>query len=666
MRIFINHIVQNFPGNYIIKLTSSCFSARKFLLLVLSFLYWSLTTKAQNCPPNIDFETGTFDNWICYTGSVSAAGGQNTINLTPSGGPVSNQHTMFSASQPGGVDRFGGFPVNCPNGSGYSIRLGNDEGGGRAEGISYEFTIPANQNTYSLIYHYAVVFQDPNHLPFQQPRLEIEVSNVTDNETISCSSFTFFPNGSILPGFFVSPIQMDTTDVWCKDWTAVTINMNGLAGKTIRLFFKTADCTFTRHFGYAYIDINSECSSEFVGASYCPDDTIISLTAPYGYQSYTWFNSNFTQQVGSQQTITLAPPPPPGTTLAVQIVPYNGYGCLDTLYALLIDTLSYFANAGKDTFSCNGSPVPIGTIPKSGITYSWSPSTGLSNPGIANPRAGPLITTTYALTTRSIGGGCITTDTVVVTASIIDSSISLIGKPAFCITSADSAVLVVQPTTRIQWYRGSSAISGATFANFRVRQSGFYHAMLINDKGCVLNTSEREILIEVPRPGIRYPVRNAVIDYPFPLQARQFGVSALWKPSIFLNNPSSYTPRFTGTVEQLYTIDITTIGGCTTVDTQMVKVFKEIKFYVPSAFTPNNDGLNDFLKPTMAGIRDFKYFRIYHRWGQLLFDLNSNPRGWNGTINGIPQPTQVVIWMAEGIGYDNKVYRQKGTCVLIR
>ena len=99
---------------------------------------------------------------------------------------------MFSS--PGaGLDPYGGFPINCPNGSGRSIKLGNDAGGGLAEGISYEFTIPAGQNEYSLIYHYAVVFQDPNHQQFEQPRMEIEITNVTDNRIIDCSSFTFFP-----------------------------------------------------------------------------------------------------------------------------------------------------------------------------------------------------------------------------------------------------------------------------------------------------------------------------------------------------------------------------------------------------------------------------------------------------------------------------------------
>lgn len=535
-----------------------------------------------------------------------------------------------------------------------------------AEGISYEFTIPANQNIYSLIYHYAVVFQDPNHQEYEQPRLEIEITNLTDNQIIYCSSFTFIPYGSLLPGFYISPVQKDSTNVWCKDWSAVSINLNGNAGKRIRLFFKTADCTFVRHFGYAYIDINTECSSEFVGATYCPDDTAILVTAPFGYQDYTWYNTNFTQVLGSQQTISFTPPPPVGTTLAVELNPYNGYGCLDTLYALLIDTLTVTANAGKDTISCNQNPVPIGANSKPGLVYSWSPTVGLSNPSIANPRAGPASNTTYILTTSNYGGGCATTDTVLVTASQIDPTLTLLGKEFFCIANGDSAVLSVLPTDNIQWYRNNIPINGANGTSYKVTQTGSYYASLLNNDGCSENTNNKSILIEEPTPATRYPVQYAVINYPQQLDARNFGVSAVWNPPVYLNNPETYTPVFDGPTDIEYTITIKTAAGCVTVDTQLVKTVKEVKIYVPTAFTPNNDGLNDYLKPIPQGIKELKYFRIYNRWGQLVFDLKSNSKGWDGTIGNKVQGTQVFVWMAEGIGVDNSIHHVKGTALLIR
>jgi gliding motility-associated-like protein len=659
-------IVQRISTTDIKKNCTRNFAAYFLLPVVPLFLFFT-KIYAQICPPNIDFETGTFNNWKCYVGSTSAVNDENVISLSQTTGPIPDRHTMYDALlQPNEVDYYGGFPVNCPNGSGHSVRLGNDRGGGEAEGISYEFTIPDNQNTYSLIYHYAVVFQDPNHLEFQQPRLVIEAANATDNEPIYCSSFTFIPYGSLLPGFFISPIIRDTTNVWCKDWSAVSINLNGNAGKTIRLTFKTADCTFTRHFGYAYIDVNSECSSEFAGAAYCPDDTAVRITAPYGYQGYTWFNNNFTQTIGTEQSIVFKPPPPAGSKVAVEVVPYDGYGCRDTLYALLIDTLTVTANAGKDTLSCNQNPVPIGVTPRPGLVYKWSPAAGLSDPNIANPRAGPNIKTTYTLTTSSFGGGCATTDEIVVDASIIDTNLTLLGKAAYCLGTGDSAVLLVQPTKSIQWLKDNAGIGGATGIKYRVRQSGIYRAFLTNEKGCSISSAKKQIIVETPRPAIRYPDQSAVTDYPLQLQARDFGINTVWNPATYLDNPLSVTPIFYGPLEKSYTITIKTAGGCTTVDTQLVKVFKEIKFYVPGAFTPNNDGLNDFLKPIAAGITEIRYFRIYNRWGQLIFDLRSNSLGWDGKINGTPQASQVVVWIAEGIGANKSTYSQKGTCVLIR
>jgi hypothetical protein len=165
-------------------------------LIILFFISCKQLLCAQTCPPNIDFETGTFSGWTCYIGTTAAVNGENIINISPAS-PTPNRQTMYSyAANAGELDEYGGFPVVCPNGSGYSIRLGNNLPGTQAEGVSYQFTIPSNQNVYSLIYHYAVVFQDPNHRPEEQPRMEIEVRNVTDNEIISCSSFTFIPYGT--------------------------------------------------------------------------------------------------------------------------------------------------------------------------------------------------------------------------------------------------------------------------------------------------------------------------------------------------------------------------------------------------------------------------------------------------------------------------------------
>ena len=97
-----------------------------------------------------------------------------------------------------------------------------------------------------------------------------------------------------------------------------------------------------------------------------------------------------------------------------------------------------------------------------------------------------------------------------------------------------------------------------------------------------------------------------------------------------------------------------------------MKTVKKAEIYVPTAFTPNNDGLNDFLRPILMGIKEVRYFSIFNRWGHLLFEMKTDQPGWDGTLKGVPQAAQVVVWVLEGLGIDNNIYRQKGTTVLVR
>ena len=975
---------------------------RNVCIVILSILFVRPFSVAQ-CPVNIDFEQGNFNGWTCYTGNVLYIGGVNKINLTAVPGPVPGRHEMLSAVPGNGPDPYGNFPQNCPNGSNHSIKLGNNLGGAQAEGVSYTFTIPPGQDQFSLIYHYAVVFQDPGHLAAQQPRMEIEILNLTDNVTLGCSSFSFIASSG-LPGFFLSPNPGSPTPVWCKDWSANSINLNGNAGKTIRLFFKTADCTFSAHFGYAYIDVNSECSSLFTGATFCPDDTAINVIAPYGYQAYKWFNGNFTQVLGNQQVLHLAPPPPSGSLIKVELTPYSGYGCLDTLTANLFDTLTVHAYAGNDTVLCPNNPVQLGALPEPNLVYSWSPVTGLSDPNIANPVATVGTSTRYILSVTHDGGGCLTKDTVDVNIIQYDTTLSLAGPASHCSGTGQSVVLTVHAADSIQWYLNGIAIPGANQVNYTVSQTGDYSAVLFSFVGCIfatgvqhidiyqspvagfnvniplqcfngnqfifsnttppnsgplsyywsfgdgtsdtainpshayratgtylvkmkvkgdggcedstsvnvkvdasplagfrvntpsqcfknnlfvfsdtssvssgsltyswdfgdgsplqttrnpshvylspgtfsvrltvtatgtactdsktfdlqiypspvvsftanalnqcfpghqfvftngstiqsgamfytwrmgdgtiqtgtnatysytkpgaytvwliaatvngcqdssraninvypmptadftitpvctylpvplkdntynntssninylwdfgdgrtsnlrspsfsyalpgtynitlsvstiqcplpLSTIQRSVVVDLPVPGITYPQKDAVMNFPEPLKARQFGNNITWFPGTYLDNRNSYTPTFRGLNPQLYTIQIRASNGCLTVDTQMVKTHKKIDIYVPTAFSPGNNGLNNYLRPILLGFDRVNYFRIFDRWGKMLFEMKSDRPGWDGKINNVSQEIQTVVWMIEAVDIDGVTHHRQGTTVLMR
>ncbi|HVZ25842.1 MAG TPA: gliding motility-associated C-terminal domain-containing protein [Sediminibacterium sp.] len=288
-----------------------------------------MTASAQ-CPVNIGFENGNFDGWECSIGNISSVDGTITLNPSP---PVEDRHTIISGAAVAGYDFYGGFPCLCPNGSKYSIRLGNSKTNREAEQVSYTFTIPSNQQNFSIIYDYAVVFQNPNHAIWEQPKFTANVYNVTDNAYIQCSSFAYAADGN-LPGF--KQAKTGDTTVFYKDWTPVTIKLSGYAGKTIRLEFTTNDCSRGGHFGYAYIDVNEDCDSPISGNVLCKSEANQTLTAPYGFDKYRWFNDDFSQLMGTGQSLTFNNPlPGTGTRFAVEVTPYPDQGCIDTVYTVI-------------------------------------------------------------------------------------------------------------------------------------------------------------------------------------------------------------------------------------------------------------------------------------------------------------------------------------------
>jgi len=182
----------------------------------------------------------------------------------------------------------------------------------------------------------------------------------------------------------------------------------------------------------------------------------------------------------------------------------------------------------------------------------------------------------------------------------------------------------------------------------------------------LVTTIEKTVTIQKPISGTNYEPRNAVENRPLQLQARDIGTSYEWMPSTSLGSIFSSHPVYTGKKEQQYTIKITTPSGCTTIDTQLVKIFKEIEVYVPKAFTPNNDGQNDRMYPFLVGIRELKSFRIINRWGTLVYESKTDLPGWDGMYRGKPQPMDGYVWEAQAIDLDGKIIIRKGSFTLIR
>jgi len=121
--------------------------------------------------------------------------------------------------------------------------------------------------------------------------------------------------------------------------------------------------------------------------------------------------------------------------------------------------------------------------------------------------------------------------------------------------------------------------------------------------------------------------------------------------------------------ETYYTINLTVHSpiGCQESLSKKLRVLGSCYIAVPSAFTPNNDGLNDYLYPLNALKADNLNFRIFNRWGQLLFASKDWQKKWDGTINGVPQSSGVYVWILQFTHHDTgKKIEMKGTTMLIR
>jgi gliding motility-associated-like protein len=89
------------------------------------------------------------------------------------------------------------------------------------------------------------------------------------------------------------------------------------------------------------------------------------------------------------------------------------------------------------------------------------------------------------------------------------------------------------------------------------------------------------------------------------------------------------------------------------------------EIYVPTGFTPDGDGRNDIIRPICAGI-DLVYFRVYNRYGQMIFETREDGKGWNGKLNGIQQSMATYVYVVEGRDKSGRQHIRKGTFVLIR
>lgn len=147
-----------------------------------------------------------------------------------------------------------------------------------------------------------------------------------------------------------------------------------------------------------------------------------------------------------------------------------------------------------------------------------------------------------------------------------------------------------------------------------------------------------------------------------------------WSPNsnIQCNDPICSAPLATIKNDVCYSVNATNIYGCNGRDTICVKVFCEnTQVYIPNAFTPNGDGANDILLVRGKGIAKVKSFRIFNRWGEIVFERNDFPPndshyGWDGRIKGIVGEPAVYVYTAEAVCENGSIFFYKGNTTILK
>jgi gliding motility-associated-like protein len=129
---------------------------------------------------------------------------------------------------------------------------------------------------------------------------------------------------------------------------------------------------------------------------------------------------------------------------------------------------------------------------------------------------------------------------------------------------------------------------------------------------------------------------------------------------------------------EVFRVHAWTDQGCAGDGYFYLRAYRGPEIYVPDAFTPNRDGKNDLLRPVCVGIQSLNYFRVFNRWGQLVYEYKGERRGaevynllqsnigWDGKVNGKEVGTGSYVWIAEGVTKEGKSVSRKGAVTLIQ
>lgn len=389
--------------------------------------------------------------------------------------------------------------------------------------------------------------------------------------------------------------------------------------------------------------------------------------------SYSWTPATGLSHPAGQNTYAT---PSVTTTYTVSAVSGIG-GCPALPQNITITVVNPYINISTPNSNvCVGGSILLGMSGDAAYTtysYSWLPTTGLSNPSAMEPVTTPTVSSvTYTVTATVPGLGCATTDKVTITHHPL---VTVNASPATSVCLTQSIELSVEPQSErysYSWTGPAGFASGLRRPYIRYAQAtneGVY-SVTLTDKitGCT-GTDTTYITVGNDSLTLQNVTPGQTIKYGSSIQLNaDSGTLYTWSPNDgSLNNANINNPIATPKEKTTYTVYATGRTGCIDSATVTIDVEHDDQLLIPTAFTPNGDGLNDIFR-----IRSTEFIRvtelsIFNRWGELVFhSADGSGTGWDGAFNGQPAPSGtyafIVIFSRPGHLSESR----KGDITLIR
>jgi len=299
-----------------------------------------------------------------------------------------------------------------------------------------------------------------------------------------------------------------------------------------------------------------------------------------------------------------------------------------------------------------------------GVQYQWTPSSTLSTSSGPQPVATPAATTRYVVEVTD-QNGCSEKDSVLVTVRT---------RPVFTVSAnqiicaKDTVQLLATGGDVYDWLPATS-LSSASIGNPRAypTQTTTY-TVRITETTCQYQETLNTTINVNQLPRISASKSNDLDCSTISSQlSASGGISYVWTPATGLSNPRIAQPFATPGGAVQYVVKGIDINGCS--DTASVQLaFAPINpslSLMPTAFTPNHDGLNDCYGLSYWGMLQKVDFSVYNRWGQRVFHTSQPTGCWDGKFKSIDQPAGVYVYQIRAQTACGMVDR-KGTFVLIR